>query len=81
MAYAATGLDTTGSGSKGTKVHAIYETTDNKATVKTDGYFDGAYRELERVGLITIIASDATFQAKVAISGTDVTLTALDAFA
>lgn len=74
-------LDPTGSGSKGTKTRAIYETADNKATVKGAGYFNLAANELGRVGVILIIASDATFEAKVAVAAGVVTLTALDAFA
>lgn len=82
MAVDLNNLDVTGSGSAGTSVHAIYESSsDNKAAIKTDGYFDSIADELARVKVMTIIASDATFQAKVAISGTDVTLSALDAFA
>jgi hypothetical protein len=73
-------LDPTGSGSKGTKVRAIYETTDAKATVKGAGYFNAAANELGRVGAILIIASDATFEAKVAVAAGVVTLSAVDAF-
>lgn len=74
-------LDPTGSASKGTKARAIYETTDTKATVKGAGYFNLASNELGRVGVILIIASDATFEAKVAVAAGVVTLTALDTFA
>lgn len=74
-------LDPTGSGSKGTKTRAIYETADTKATVKGAGYFNLAANELGRVGVILIIASDATFEAKVAVAAGVVTLTALDTFA
>lgn len=74
-------LDLTGSGSKGTKIRAIYETTDAKATVKGAGYFNLAANELGRVGVILIVASDATFEAKVAVAASVVTLTALDTFA
>lgn len=73
-------LDPTGSGSKGTKVRAIYETTDAKATVKGAGYFNAAANELGRVGTILLICSDATFEAKVAVAAGVVTLTAMDAF-
>jgi hypothetical protein len=81
MAVAVTGLDITGSGSKGTKVHALYQTTDAKATVKGANYFDALAEHMARVGSITIYASDATFQAKVSISAGVVTIAALDAFA
>lgn len=74
-------LDPTGSGSKGTKVRAIYETTDAKATVNGAGYFNAAANELGRVGTILIVASDATYEAKVAVAAGVVTLSAMDAFA
>lgn len=74
-------LDPTGSGSKGTKVRAIYETTDAKATVNAAGYFNSAANELGRVGTILIVASDATYEAKVAVAAGVVTLSAMDAFA
>lgn len=77
-------LDTTGSGSRGGKVHATYgdgANTDAKATIKADGYFDSLYNELGRVGSMTIYASDATFDVKVTVSGTDVALAALDTYA
>ena len=81
MALDKTKLDPTGSGSKGTKVRAIYETSDNKATVKGVGYFNGAANELARAATVLIVASDATFEAKVAVASGVVTLSALDAFA
>jgi len=82
MAVSKNGLDVTGSGSKGAGARAIYTTsTDNKAAVKADGYFDSLADEMASVKTVLIVASDATFEAKVAVSGTDVTLSALDAFA
>lgn len=63
-------LDPTGSGSKGAGQIAIYETTDAKATVVADGYFDAAYNELAGVHLMAIKASDATLFVKVTRSGT-----------
>ncbi len=74
-------LDPTGSGSKGTKVCGLYETADNKATVKGVGYFNGAANELGRVALLLIIASDATFFAKVSIASGVVTIAASDTYA
>lgn len=81
MALDKKNLDPTGSGSKGTKIRALYQTTDAKAAVKGAGYFNDAFRELDRVGIITIFASDATFEAKVSIAGGVVTLAAVDTFA
>lgn len=81
MALDKTRLDTTASGSKGTKCLATYETADTKATVKGAGYFNAAANELGRVGWIVIFASDATFEAKVSIAAGVVTLAAVDAFA
>ena len=74
-------LDPTGSGSKGTKVRGIYETTDNKATVKGVGYFNNAANEMARMATVLIVASDATFEAKVSVAAGVVTLAAVDAFA
>lgn len=74
-------LDPTGSGSKGTKVIGIYETTDNKATVKGVGYFNLAANELARVSLLWIVASDASFFAKVAVAAGVVTISAPDTYA
>ena len=75
-------LDVTGSGSKGAGARGIYKTPDdNKAAVKADGYFDSISQEMSLIDVILIIATDASFEAKVAVSGTDVTLTALDTFA
>lgn len=73
-------LDPTASGSKGTGTYGIYESTDNKATVKGAGYFNGAAKELARVKAMLIIASDATFECKVSISAGVVTIAALDTF-
>lgn len=81
MALDKTKLDPTASGSKGTKTIAIYETADTKATVKGAGYFNGAANELGRVGAMLIVASDATFEAKVSVAAGVVTIAALDTFA
>lgn len=81
MALDKSRLDPTGSGSKGTKVMGTYETTDSKATVKGAGYFNTAAKELARVGMILIFASDATFFAKVSISAGVVTIAAPDTYA
>ena len=74
-------LDLTGSGSKGAGARAIYETADNKAAVKGAGYFNNASNELASVKAMLIVASDATFEAKVSVSGGTVTLAAVDGFA
>lgn len=81
MAFDAKFLDPTGSGSKGTKVLGIYQTTDTKAQVKAAGYFNTAAVQLDRVGILTIFAADATFEAKVRIVAGVVTLAAVDTFA
>ena len=81
MAYDPKNLDPTNSGSKGLKVTAAYATTDTKATVKTTGYFNAAAKDMHRVGMVRIFASDATFDAKVAIAAGVVTLSAPDTFA
>lgn len=73
-------LDPTGSGSKGTKVIGLYETSDTKAAVKAVGYFNGAANELARVAILTIIASDATFFAKVSIASGVVTISLPDVY-
>ncbi len=73
-------LDPTGSGSKGTKLVGIYETADNKATVKGAGYFNGAANELARVAVLLIVASDATFFAKVAVASGVVTISLPDVY-
>lgn len=80
MALDKTKLDPTGSGSKGTKIAALYQTADAKATVKGAGYFNGAADEMANVGIITLFCSDATFQAKVSVAAGVVTLAAVDAF-
>lgn len=80
MALNKIGLDPTGSGSKGTPVVGIYQTADTKATVKGAGYFNLAANELQRVGLLWIFASDATFPAKVAVAAGVVTLTLPDIY-
>lgn len=74
-------LDPTGSGSKGAGARAIYETSDSKATVKGAGYFNDAANELTNVKAVLVIASDATFEAKVSVSGSTVTLAAVDGYA
>ena len=82
MAFDKKYLDLTGSGSKGAGARAIYKTTsDNKATVKGAGYFNSVSNEMSNVDAILIVASDATFEAKVSVSGTTVTLAAVDSFA
>lgn len=81
MALAKSGLDPTGSGSKGTKVLGIYQTTDNKATVKGANYFNDAAEELARVGAMLIFASDATFLVKVSIAAGVVTIAAPETYA
>lgn len=80
MALDKKGLDPTGSGSKGTKIMAIYQTTDNKAAVKAANYFNDAADELGRVGAILIFCSDATFMGKISIAAGVVTLAAQEAF-
>ncbi len=75
-------LDITGSGSKGAGARAIYTSdTDNKATIKGAGYFNSLANELTNVKAMLIVATDATFEAKVSISGGVVTLAAVDGFA
>lgn len=82
MAFAKKDLDLTGSGSKGAGARAIYRTTaDTKATVKGAGYFDSVSDEMSNVQAVLIVATDATFEAKVSVSGGAVTLAALDTFA
>lgn len=80
MALDKTRLDPTGSGSKGTKCIATYETADSKATVKGAGYFNAAANELGRVGVIWIFASDATFPAKVSVASGVVTIALPDVY-
>lgn len=81
MAFLKNKLDPTGSGSKGAGARAIYATADSKATVKGAGYFNSAANELLNTKAMLIIASDATFEAKVTATSTTVTLAALDAYA
>lgn len=75
-------LDPTGSGSKGTGGVGIYmHPTDNKAAIQGAGYFNPIAAEMRLLNSVRIIASDATFDAKVAVSSANVvTLSALDAF-
>lgn len=80
MAFDKNRLDPTGSGSKGTKVLGVYETTDNKATVKGVGYFNTAAKDLARVGMLLIFASDASFFAKVTINAGVVTIALPDVY-
>lgn len=80
MALDKSRLDPTGSGSKGTKVVGLYETADTKATVKGAGYFNGAANELGRVAVLLIVASDATFFAKVSIAAGVVTISLPDVY-
>lgn len=82
MAFSRENLDPTGSGSKGTGTYGLYTTTsDNKAAVKGAGYFNTVADEMSRVAVILIQATDATFEAKVAVSAGVVTLSAVDGFA
>lgn len=80
MAFDKTRLDPTGSGSKGAGCLAVYVTTDAKATVQTDGYFDTVWRELSQSSAMLVKASNATFFAKVTVTNGDVALAAMDAF-
>lgn len=80
MALDKTKLDPTASGSKGTKTIAIYETADTKATVKGAGYFNLAANELGRVGMMWIVASDATFPVKVSVAAGVVTIALPDIY-
>jgi len=74
-------LDPTASGSKGTGCVGVYESsTDNKATIKGAGYFNLAAAELARTKILWIIATDATFPAKVAISSGVVTISLPDVY-
>lgn len=82
MAFNKRFFDPTGSGSKGTKITAIYQSdTDNKAAIKGTGYFNSVANEMSRVAEILIVASDAVFRAKVSVSAGVVTLAAPDTFA
>lgn len=75
-------LDPTGSGSKGTKTIAIYETAvDNKAAVIGAGYFNGAANELARVALMLIVCTNATFLVKVSVAAGVVTVAAPETYA
>lgn len=82
MAFTKKDLDLTGSGSKGAGARAIYRTTtDAKATVKGAGYFNSVADEMSNVQAVLIVATDATFEAKVSVASGVVTLAALDTFA
>lgn len=81
MAFNKRFLDPTGSGSRGAGAYAIYSSTDdNKATINAASYFNSVANELVNVKAMLIIATDATYLAKVTSTGTTVTLAALDAF-
>lgn len=80
MPFNKQGLGLDGSPSRGVPTRAIYETADDKATVKGANYFNAASNELSRCGSMMIIASDATFDAKVSVSAGVVTIAAMDAF-
>lgn len=73
-------LDPTNSGSKGAGAEGFYSTTDNKATVKGAGYFNAAANELAATKVLWIVASDATFPAKVAIAAGVVTISLPDVY-
>ena len=59
-AFAASGLDPTGSGSKGGIKHGTYKTADTFATVETDGYFDTYSTAFTTGDLMTVFSSAAT---------------------
>lgn len=83
MAFNKRFFDPTSSGSKGTPVMGYYHsTTDDKAAIKGVGYFNDVADEMAslRVGALMIFASDATFMAKVTVTGGVVALAALDDF-
>lgn len=81
MAFDKRFFDPTASGSKGTKVIGLYQsTTDNAAAIKAANYFNAAADELQRVGALMVFATDATFIAKVTVAGGVVTLAGLDEF-
>ena len=81
MAFSKNKFDPTGSGSKGAGVRAIYHSDDTKAVIKGAGYFNTVANEMTNVRSILIIASNATFEAKVTVAAGVVTLAALDGFA
>lgn len=81
MAFLKTKLDPTGSGSKGAGARGIYRTNDAKAVVNGTGYFNSVSSELANTVSLLIVASDATYEAKVTVADGVVTLSALDAFA
>ena len=80
MALDKSRVDPTGSGSKGAGVMGTYVTTDAKATVQADGYFDSIWRELSQTSVLLIKASNATFLAKVTVTTGDVALAAVDVY-
>lgn len=82
MAFTKSGLDPAGSGaSKGVGTLGLYQHTDAKATINAANYMNSAAQELARTKALLIMASDATYLAKVSIASGVVTLAALDAFA
>jgi hypothetical protein len=83
MPFDKNNLDWSGAGSVGAGARAVYKTADNKAAVKAANYFNAAWQQFQSINAILIVASDATFEAKVSVNGTTgvVTLAALDAFA
>ena len=81
MAFDKTKLDPTGSGSKGAGAIGIYTTSDAKAVVNANGYMDSVSNELTNTKALLIVASDATYLAKVTVTTGDVALAALDSFA
>lgn len=82
MAFNKRFFDPTGSGSKGTRVMGIYQSdADNRATITGANYFNSVAEEMRRVALLLVIASDATFLAKVSVNAAGVvTLAAPDGF-
>lgn len=84
MAFEKNKIDPTGSGSKGAGSIGLYSSeTDNKAAIKGAGYFNPVANELEgaKTKAMVIVASDATFLAKVTVASGVVTIADLDGFA
>ena len=81
MALTKKNLDLTGSASKGSGSRAIYGNGDDKATILGAGYFNAVASEMLPVKSMLVVASDATFDAKVVSAAGVVTLTAMDTFA
>lgn len=81
MAYNSGWLDPTGSGSKGTRVSAIYDTPINtRAEITAPGYFDEAFDEMRRIGWMRVYATDQMFECRVTPDYTarTITLTVLE---